>query len=420
MKHFLLISFVVLSLIAVANATPVIVNGALVSRLLNRPCVDLRVVDHQRRVIPFQVDEVTSQGEYVCPRGIDPNPEMGNGTLDSLDEIVFLWEDADTVAAKRLSGSDEQICIEIDGVKRFVTIIADAQIPRSKQCYIRYDSLTRRIETPWYYAVFGVDRFHFTNAGVWDFLGNKYIDLTSELRVEIYLSAMWGLLPIHYTEENIECITKRYKVGPIRMIRRGDFHLNLGMFIKGSRAAVTQFCYPQIVSVPVFVHLPVRLKMIFKEVYLEMTPVLREPARCFTFTIPQLGAAIALDGSVRDTFMVIDTASTFMRVDNGLVGYGWLLETNMPRQFLDGSGFIAKFPSQRVGIGHCGYRIMVTDMPAGVYSINNYVMFSRNPLTDFDALCQNISTGVKIINTGSGVGVQSRINALQQYKKRVQ
>ena len=99
------------------------------------------------------------------------------------------------------------------------------------------------------------------------------------MRVKIYLRALWGLLPITYSENNIVCEVKRFKVGPIRLIRRGDFHLNLGLWMKGSHAAVNQLCYPDMVKVPVYVHVPIRFNSFFSRAYIEMTPVIHEQAR---------------------------------------------------------------------------------------------------------------------------------------------
>ena len=46
---------------------------------------------------------------------------------------------------------------------------------------MNYDEKSETVTTPFYYATFGHDRFHFVKAGVRDFTGAAYIDLTDEL-----------------------------------------------------------------------------------------------------------------------------------------------------------------------------------------------------------------------------------------------
>ncbi|MCU0608830.1 MAG: hypothetical protein MUF22_03560 [Chitinispirillaceae bacterium] len=394
-------------------AEPVVITGAMVPEFIGTKVSGLRVINDRGAVVPFQIDEKTLSGEYVCPQGAEPNGDEANGVLDKQDEIVFLLED--TACTPDAAG--EKVCSPAAGSgivvcrgneRRSFTVVDDSARPLSPVSYITYDQKLELLETPFYYAQFGRDRFHFTRAGVMDFSRNAYCDLTNELRIEISLRALWGLIPIRYTEENLICLVRRYKAGPIRLIRRGNLHLNLGLGLKASRAVVYQICYPQMVKVPVNVHLPVRFGMFFSEAYLEMTPVIRADAGGLRFSVPQLGCTLPLDPgkSTLDTLMYAVPDKEFIVADD-FKGFEWLMQLAVMKDFLGGSGYVVRMPSSRAGGGtECGFRLVVRDLPAGRYDIVNWVLFSRNSAPGQE---QRAIREPSLVKTSSGIYVNGLV-----------
>ncbi|NLE00959.1 MAG: hypothetical protein GX640_13920 [Fibrobacter sp.] len=192
------------------------------------------------------------------------------------------------------------------------------------------------------------------------------------------MKVLWGLVPVSYDENNMVCFVKRYKTGPIRLIRRGDFHLRLGLGIKGSKASVNQICYPQMVKVPVYLHAPIRFGTFLKEVYIEMTPVLNY-AENFRFIIPGTDFDKKLpDLSPSDSLILKQPNKEFMEVSDGERGYGWLLLANIPDSLLNSSCFISRKPSLRGGFADCGFKLVVNDLPKGYYDITNWVLFQTS------------------------------------------
>lgn len=376
-------SFIIILLSISAFSEPVVLSGEMLPELLGKPVQSLRVLDSDENAIPFQVDEVTSQGEYVLFEGDKPNSSSGNGVLDKQDEIVFLRKDADP-AVSRFEEENKGMVVRVgEGkAKRAVYVRADSSIPLSDVTYIEYNDSKQHISTPFYYATFGRNRFHFTDAGVKDIKTGRFIHLTNELRVEILLKALWGLVPIKYSEENVICLVQRYKCGPVRLIRRGDFHLNLGLGVKGSKASVNQICYPQMVKVPVRLHVPFRFRTLFSEAFLEMTPVLRETGSSFRFSIPSENLQVPLSGNAADTLYPFIPDGKFFTVHENGAGYGWLLQTSMDKSSIDGSGFVFRKPSGRGGYAECGYRLTVKDVPKGYYFITNWVVFPNGSFSD--------------------------------------
>jgi hypothetical protein len=419
------LAFLPLLIPCLVLSEPIVLTGKMVPSLLGKDISHLRVTNHAGACIPFQIDEVQDE-DYVCPNGKDPT--RGRGFLDTADEIVFLWEDADTVAPVTARGLrteipkvNSRVCIAIGhGLEnRYAYVVDSASIPLSPVSYIAYDSAREVVTTPYFYAGFGHDRFHFTRAGIRDFAHDTYVNVTNELRIRIFLKALWGLLPITYTENNMICLVKRYKVGPIRLIRRGDFHLNLGLFLQGSHAAVNQICYPQMVRVPVYVHLPVRFRTMFSEAYIEMTPVIRSEAADFSFRVPSAGLDFPMSSHRNlDTLVASNPNHTCMTLCNGFLGYGWLLDAAMDESMLAGSGYCVTMPSERGGIAQCGFRLTVRDLPKGYYLIGNWVLFSKNGADGLSEACDRLST-MAAVTTQDGAGrYWNQLNKVFAFRKR--
>ncbi|MBN1575119.1 MAG: hypothetical protein JW913_01105 [Chitinispirillaceae bacterium] len=395
------------------SAEPVVVLGEQFPELLGRPVERMRMCDNAGNAIPFQIDEVTADGEYVCDRGEAANGDSGNGLLDLQDEIVVLREDCPpceettraAIAARKQGGRVfQRLMIDTGWQCRAAWLTDDTSIALSTVSYITYDHSRRLLRTPAYFAQFGEKRFHFIRAGIRSGGDTGWIDLTKELRVEIFLSALWGILPIHYTEDNLICFVKRYKAGPVRLIRRGDFHLRLGFGIKGSRAAVNQLCYPQMVRVPVKVHLPVRFKHFFREAWLEMSPVIDRAGLPFVFSIhgSQCTFTAGVAGNAPlDTLLQCSPDGTPFTFLNGTHGFGWLLTTDLPATSENGSGFVFRRPSSRTGNTDCGYRLMIHDVPRGRYDITNWVVFSSGAAGGVGQALQRI-TNPALVSTTTG------------------
>jgi hypothetical protein len=373
---------------AASMAEPVVINGSMIPALVGTPIAGLRMVNSQGNAIPFQVDEITKGGEYVCPQGEMPNADSADGKLDRRDEIVFLWEDAttDQTMVERsvrltMSCALERVTITKGSEVRYVWISNNRMIPLSTVDYITYDHERQYLKTPFYYAQFRRDRFHFIRAGVMDFGTGRFLNLTNELKVVIALKALWGLLPITYTEENIVCSVKRYKTGPLRLIRRGDFYLKLGLGIKGSRAVVYQICYPQLVKVPVRVHVPVRFRSFFSDAYIEMTPVLNKESSKFRFIVPSCNFTEKLTAKSVDT-LINSVPDKGYIVSDGIKGFGWITQVNVDPSLLSGSGYVLRRPSKRGGIAECGFKLTVRDLPKGSYNIINWVFFSKDRIKE--------------------------------------
>jgi hypothetical protein len=412
------IKLILMWLVTVVLAEPVVLTGSMVKDLCGTPLTSIRICSSNLEAIPFQIDELTQSGFYVCPQGVEQNADSSNGILDTWDEIAFLTEDCPSENSDSIirSGSFIYYPVRLGTENNFKTIYItnDSTIRYSTVRYLSYNHDKQLVETPFYYAKFGKDRFHFTSAGLFDSEKKGYYNLTGTLSITIFLKALWGLIPIRYTEENMYCFVNRYKVGPVRLIRGGNFHLKLGMGLKGSHAYVNQICYPQLVKVPTQVHVPIRFRALFSEAYIEMIPLLNH-LKAFDFTISEVNYTKNLfDLSHVDTVINYNPNNGHMVVTNGKSGYVWKLETNINDSLLNGSGFVVRQPSKRETANiDCGYKLIIKDLPKGYYTITNWILFSNK-----EPVLTSLSSVIEMdINTYCGK-FKNRISENHGLKKK--
>lgn len=393
--------FLHIFLLIAANAGPVILKGAMIKELCGTPLNRIRLCDGEKTPIPFQIDELTINGNYICPEGSESNSDSSNGVLDERDEIVFLSDDCSEISGDTIISANTKYHPVYIQNRKMVYITNDSSVPLSSTKYITFDNSLQIVKTPYFYAQFAKDRFHFVRAGVFSEKTGRYVDFAGELGIVIFMKALWGLIPVKYTEDNLVCIVKKYKVGAVRLIRGGDFHLNLGLGLKGSNAYVNQICYPDIVMVPVYVHAPVRFGSFFGEAYVEMTPMVKKSMNR-EFRVVQTQFTVNLEKSkALDTLIEVNPNKRSMVVVDENNGYGWTLMAKIENKYLKHSGFVFRNPSLRDPNGaDCGFRLMIRDLPKGYYEITNWVYFSRKGNTKLETISHWIKQPVTVTTPG--------------------
>ncbi len=368
-----------------ACAEPIVITGRMLPSLLGTPVAHLRVFDTRGAPVVFQIDEVNADGEYICTHGSAPNDHKGNGRFDANDELVFLSQDCtvehpcDTSAPQNCPDGIAVSSTAASAQNWRVYICAAPDAARSTKKYIDYDADKEIVSTPFYTAQFEKKRFHFVKAGLKMPEASSYDMWIDRLRIKIRVSLLWGLIPVTYDEQSIHCTVTRYKCGPIRLIRRGDFYLKLAPGVAQNRAAVNQICYPAIVRVPVYTRLPVRLGTFCSRAWIEMTPVISSSPGTLAFHIP--GENIKFDIPFHrpvDTILRISPYETMWSIHNNRKGFGWVVRSSIDSSCPgDKSSFVFRSDHTRFDASHCGYRLQLNDLARGTYLITNWVVFSR-------------------------------------------
>ena len=140
LHHFFI--YVVFFLTSGSFGEPIVIKGFSVKELLGTPIEKIRFCTRDYQPVVFQIDEMTEDGEYVCSQGENPNSDSGNGILDSLDELVFLWEDCQPLNTQDSLYSDNKLLrLRVSRAKeiREICICKDGSVPVSSKRYIYYD-----------------------------------------------------------------------------------------------------------------------------------------------------------------------------------------------------------------------------------------------------------------------------------------
>ena len=98
------IIFSILAFLAIPSASvasprtwqPLIIQGSQAPQLCKRPLNQFEVLamrDGKLAAIPFQIDQVNADGNYVLPEGPQPIAPQHPGVLDAKDEIVMMIAD---------------------------------------------------------------------------------------------------------------------------------------------------------------------------------------------------------------------------------------------------------------------------------------------------------------------------------------
>jgi hypothetical protein len=83
------------------HTAPIIIKGKFVSSITRYPIDRYRIFrtmpNGDAEAIPFQVDEINDDGDYVLDQGQPVTSNTGNGLFDSQDELTFMGDDVGPV-----------------------------------------------------------------------------------------------------------------------------------------------------------------------------------------------------------------------------------------------------------------------------------------------------------------------------------
>ncbi len=379
-------ALICIGIIFALHGEPIVITGALLPMLCGKPLHTIRVLDSDNKPIPFQIDEISPEGEYICDKGESPNTNLSNGILDSRDEIAFLTNNllpVDSLAQKRdykKNAATSDIFVEASNKRTYlIRIVSKSTFPLSSDHTITYDPVKDLVETPWYFAQFDKGKFHFLQAGIKSSGSEHYQNIAGLLHVNIFFKTLIGNFKFQLNQDNLDCPVKRYKIGQIRLIKRGDFSLHLSFLFRVSKAAVNQICYAQMVCVPVSLHAPIRFKSFFSEAYIEMAPAITQAGDGFTYAIPSIHASFVV-GAKKTPAHVIKTnpnhvAATFFKDS---LGYTWYLDAGIDSIFLRESSFFLRRSGLASNQTECGYKLSINDLPIGRYPIVNWIFFAHS------------------------------------------
>jgi len=272
-------------------ADPVIISGQALQPVVGSEIGKIRLFAFdgvRKRVIPFQIDERDSAGNWVWDRVVgrpdttfedDPgqvSPSMmvrqhvhrrddedpaGRELFDANDMLVFLARDMGDKKlglSKALPGDtvlEIEVMDPVDGARGWaylVSFVGDPP-PLSSVRYMQHFRNQRRIKTPSYEFTYSD-----THVACLDDLHIKGFSVVDRVNIRGKVDVRLGFLKdvIEFDEEDIHGYIEGIIEGPVRVIKRSVVHLDILFVLRTPDTVCEHFYYPDYAKVPLC--LPIR------------------------------------------------------------------------------------------------------------------------------------------------------------------
>jgi hypothetical protein len=272
-------------------ADPVIITGQELGPVLGSEIGKIRLFAFdgvKKRVIPFQIDERDSAGNWVWDRVIgrpdttfendpgqtstpmmvqqhvhsrDDEDPAGSELFDANDMLIFLARDMGdrhTNLSEELHGGtvlEIEVLDPLDGARGWAYLVSFAgdPPPLSGVRYLRHFRNQRRIQTPSYDFTYSD-----THVAVLDDLRIKGFPVVDRINIRGKVDVRLGFLKdaIEFGEEDIHGYIEGIIEGPVRVIKRNVVHLDIGFVVRTPDTVCEHFYYPDYAKVPLC--LPIR------------------------------------------------------------------------------------------------------------------------------------------------------------------
>lgn len=381
------------------TADPVVVPGEKISSLLDRPIAALRLYAHRDgdwKPIPFQIDERDGDGRLVFPLGRCPNADNDDDRFDANDELVFMAADAgDRPESPRLpNGCRRAALITLrdrqTGQKAYAWLFDFADPPPpSPVDYVSWDSQTRTIKSRLYTLGYHNDRVPALLDTLTFRRGPRAgLDLLDRYKLRIHASLLAGTTNIVRTEQDLNVDLLAYLDGPVRMIQKLKYTLNMLLGIESPSVIRLQTSYLNSSDFPNIVSIPFHIDYVFTDVRLITTLDWTTAIAPATYYSEYNGQGLAVNGQTDQAESAFDrTFGRWMAIGGdfgGIVGVlsmsKKLQDMNLPnRLYYTDDQTAPDAPEDEAGqVGNFGWEITnLNRLPKGKYSINIKVYFAE-------------------------------------------
>ncbi len=222
------------------EADPVIVTGNKLKKFLGKPKDKLRLYTRKKGnfiPIPYQIDELTPEGEYAFTNGKEAVEDADKGLIDDNDELVFMARDTgDRISPEgwppeNLGGMEIEVNDPLDGKKGWVYLLEFSKPPeRSKVDYVSMDLSggIYRIKARNYYldnAEYPPNAFRPTVTLITPAAGGDNTDIYDSPRQRITVSLL--SFTVRKNEKDIKTKIVASIDGPVRIINKNEIRLRL-------------------------------------------------------------------------------------------------------------------------------------------------------------------------------------------------
>lgn len=250
----------------------VVVRGEKLKRNLNNEIARFSLfayVEGKFQPIPFQVDEINPDGEWVltqvlpeAKKSVKPERDDDNGSLDGNDELAFMARDAgDRVSFNGLPAGVEaidEITLQdpVDNGRAWVYLMSFRENPPlSKKDYVEYKLPENQVVARNH--VFG---FNPRMSSIAPSLVSMQGSPNLIYRMKIRFSTKLMEIPFGFDENNLVSELSLYKDGPIRVVRRIRSSIQFTRLFRMPSVAVENIFYDNSMVIPVRIKIPISLK----------------------------------------------------------------------------------------------------------------------------------------------------------------
>lgn len=259
---------------------PIVILGNKLKNNLGKDIAKMSLfscVDGKVKPIPFQIDEIMPDGNWVLPSAspalqekikkgkIKPEKDVDDGHLDDNDQLVFMIRDSgDRVSADRYPAGAAavdgiRLVDPIDGGTSWVYLCSfEGNPPLSDKKYVEYIWSKGQIEGQIINrdAVIGFDPEMANSPNYMSVWGSDNILDRMKIRFKF---SIFGL-NFYLNETNLVSEMSFYKAGPVRIIRRIKTSIRFTRFFKTPMAAVENLYYDKIQVLPIRIDIPMNIK----------------------------------------------------------------------------------------------------------------------------------------------------------------
>jgi hypothetical protein len=216
--------------------------------------------------IPFQVDEVSHEGNYRLPDGPEGTPGNPRRTFSPDDEIAMMLSDLGEKGTGTAELPPPTLEIEVAdplGGSRRYAYVGVAGAPRlNDRRYVAFDPRADTIETDHY-------RVGLTNGLPTDFTTQNGVEHRPNQidRMKVRLTTLViGLIRFSFSEDDIHSELLAWKVGPIRVIRRLSHSVDLLLGLHSPVFERNDFFYRDHLENPFKMHLSWAPRIFFRDI----------------------------------------------------------------------------------------------------------------------------------------------------------
>ena len=251
------------------DADSVVIPGRKIIHNLHQPISRLALfssVEGEIRPIPFQIDEIDPEGEWVLPSippglagtGITPEQDDDNGCLDENDELAFMIRDSgDRIRPEyypRGAVSVDEISLTdpVSGEKAWVYLCGfSSDAPRADGDYVEYvfpENLVKSVD-----FTVGFSPGTAFCPGSMSLWGSK--NIVDRMKIRFHLKTFG--LNYYLDETKLDSSLSLYKDGPVRVIRRVNNAIKITNTLKTPSAAIENVYYDNAIALPMRIQIPI-------------------------------------------------------------------------------------------------------------------------------------------------------------------